>query len=218
MKADKIVRSHRSSIGIRITQDGKIVVSAPHLMPNFFIERFLDEKKDWITKSLSKVQAHPKVTSRKYGEGEEFLYLGKPYKLRLGNFKEIAITHELQFPVGLQFRAQKELTNWYVRQAREKISQRVAYHSAQMQTSYKSIFFSDTSSKWGTCTPDNRLQFNWRLIMAPLMVLDYVVIHELAHTTEKNHSRDFWNIVRRYTPAYRQHREWLNKNATLLVV
>lgn len=219
MKADKIIRSHRSSIGIRITSDGEIVVTAPHVMPYFFIEKFLEERKDWINKTLAKVHAIPKVTKKKYQEGETFLYLGKTYKLHIDNFKAISLSNDLiQFPKVLLFRAQKELINWYVHQAKEKITQRVIYHAGKMEASYKSIFFSDTSSKWGTCTYDNRLQFNWRLIMTPLMVLDYVVIHELAHTTEKNHSHTFWNIVQQYTPAYRQHRNWLNQHAKLLVI
>lgn len=90
--------------------------------------------------------------------------------------------------------------------------------SKKMNTKYKSIRFSDTFSKWGTCFPDNSLQSNWRLIMTPITVINYVVVHELAHTTEKNHGSRFWNKVSLYTPAYKQHRKWLDKNKHLLSV
>lgn len=218
MKPDKIIRSYRQSIGLQITRQGELVVHAPHLIPQFFIERFLDDKKDWIEKGLSQVQKHPHTSKRKYEEGEGFLYLGKTYKLHFGNFTKINIKETLNFPQVLQFRIKKELDDWYIRQAKEVITSRVEFYSKQIGTTYKSIRFSETTSKWGTCFADNSLQFRWKLIMSPLMVLDYVVIHELAHTIEHNHSHDFWNIVKRFTPAYRQHRDWLNKNAHLLVI
>lgn len=218
MKADKIIRSHRQSIGLQITPSGELVVHAPHLIPKFFIERFLDDKKEWIEKGMAQVQKHPRTSKRKYEEGEEFLYLGKSYQLHFGNFKDIHIKDNLNFPKVLEFRIKKELEGWYIRKAKEIITARVEHYAKEIGTSYKNLRFSETTSKWGTCFADNSLQFRWKLIMAPQMVLDYVVIHELAHTIEHNHSRDFWNIVRRFTPAYRQHRDWLNKNAHLLVI
>lgn len=214
----KITRSYRQSIGIQITPQGEVIVRAPHLMPKVFIEKFVEQKKEWILGHVTRLQAVSKPAQKKYIDGETFLYLGKEYPLRIGSFTQIQITDALEFPIGLQFRIKKELENWYIAQAKKKIKDRLEFHSQRMGTAYKSLFFSDTKSKWGTCGPDNSLQFNWRLIMAPLPVLDYVVIHELAHTKEKNHSSDFWSLVRLYTPAYRQHRKWLNENNGRMVV
>lgn len=215
MKADKIIRTARSSIGIQITNKGEIIVHAPLLTPGFLIDRFINEKKEWITKTVVKVQQR-QIKNKIYQEGETFLYLGKTYSLHFGSYTEISLSNVLQFPLGLQFRIEKELTTWYMHQAKTKITERVRYHAEKMETNYGQLLFSDTSSKWGTCTHENNLQFNWRLIMAPLMVLDYVVIHELAHTKEKNHQSSFWRLVGRYTPAYRQHRKWLANNGHLL--
>ncbi len=218
MQADKIVRSRRQSIGVTISPQGEIIVHAPPLIPKFFIERFLDEKKDWIIRALEKVQKHPKASKKDYQEGDKFLFLGKEYPLHFSTVSKITITDKICVPLGLQFRIKKELTNWYVASAKEKIMQRLDFYTKQMGTSYKSVMFSDTSSKWGSCKYDNSLQFRWKLIMTPLMVLDYVVIHELAHTIEHNHSDAFWRIVRRFTPAYKQHKKWLEEHAGLLVV
>lgn len=211
----KIIRSSRSSVSISITPSGEVIVKAPRLVPGFVIKQFISKKQDWIEKHLQKLQ-DKKAQPKKYINGEEFLYLGKAYKLTIGNYKEITLTDTLNFPQALLFRAQKELTSWYINKAKEKITQRVDYHAGQIGTEYKSILFSDTRSKWGTCGAKNDLQFNWRLIMTPLMVLDYVVIHELVHTLEKNHSAKFWRKVGLYTPAFRQHRKWLNQNSYLL--
>jgi predicted metal-dependent hydrolase len=219
IKADSIIRSHRGSLTLHITPDGKIIVNAPILLPNFLINRFLHEKQEWIHKKLLEVHKRPQATIKQYTEKENFLFLGKHYPLVFTTGTHIMIKEEtLYFPKALHFRAKKELENWYIAQAKEIITRRVTVHAEKMKAEYKNLRFSSTKSKWGTCFPDNSLQFNWRLIMAPLLVIDYVVIHELAHTTEKNHSQDFWRKVRLYTPAYRQHREWLNENGHLLMV
>lgn len=213
----KIVRSLRKTMSLQISPKGELLVKAPIFIPEKFIHRFISEKESWIIETLQKLTAR-KVQQKKYQEGEEFLYLGNVYKLNIGSFKEIAINGSLNFPSVLVFRIQKELTNWYIKQAEKELTAQAKHYSEQMVTTYRSIRFSDTISKWGSCGPDNSLQFNWRLIMAPLSVINYVVIHELAHTTEKNHGSRFWSIVRLYTPAYKQHRKWLDKNKHLLTI
>lgn len=212
----KIIREHRHSITIHITREGEVVVKAPRLLPMFAINQFIRAKEDWIAQKLKKFEVHP-IKKKQYIEGEEFWYLGDIYKLHLTSFTQIKIVgDQLIFPKALLFRAPKELENWYKKQAQEIITRRVEFYSQKMKTAYTSLKFSDTKSKWGTCGPDNDLQFNWRLVMVPLMVLDYVVIHELVHTEEKNHGASFWRIVGRETPAFKQHRKWLNMHGHLL--
>jgi predicted metal-dependent hydrolase len=122
------------------------------------------------------------------------------------------------FPKAAVFRVQKELTAWYIRQAREIISQQVEFYAKRMNASYTDLTFSDTKSQWGRCTHENKLQFSWRLVMAPLLVINYVVVHELVHTIEKNHSRSFWSKVRFHNPSYRQQIKWLAANGHALKV
>lgn len=213
----KIIRSHRNSISLHITSQGELLVNVPKLLPHFMIKQFLASKEEWIVKALEKVTAH-KVKPKQFIEGEEFLFLGKKYILQYNNEIEILLSDTTMYlPRVMIFRAKKEIESWYIKRAKEKIEQRVAFHAEQMKAAYKSIMFSDTSSKWGTCFADNSLQFNWRLIMSPLLVLDYVVIHELAHTKQHNHGQKFWGIVSSYTPAYRQHKKWLIDNSHLLL-
>ena len=95
---------------------------------------------------------------------------------------------------------------------------RVDYFSKRMQTTYKHVSVADTKSRWGACTSDNRLQFNWRLIMTPPAVLDSVVVHELAHTIVKNHSKSFWSHVLHVMPGYKAHRAWINHNGAKLII
>lgn len=215
----QVIRSYRRSISIEINPEGKVIVKAPILAPMFLIKRFVHEKRNWIEKHLSKQKTRIRKT-KEYKEGEKFLYLGKEYQLHLGNFKEINLATNglLNFPQALIFRAQKELTNWYIKQAKNLITDRVKHHALKMNVNYGTITFSDTRSKWGTCTFHNNLQFSSRLIMAPIEVIDYVIIHELTHTKEKNHRFHFWSLVGSQTPAYKQHRKWLKTNGHSLMI
>jgi predicted metal-dependent hydrolase len=116
----------------------------------------------------------------------------------------------------MKFRIEKEIKAYLFKQAEKIIHEQLKRYAAEMKVKYGRVRFSDTQSKWGTCFPDNSLQFNWRLIMAPIFVINYVVVHELSHITEKNHSHKFWSIVRRYNPSYRQQIKWLKLNGELL--
>jgi predicted metal-dependent hydrolase len=159
------------------------------------------------------------VNKKIYQDGEEYLYLGNTVTLTIGKYTEIYVAGgKLLFPDFLQFRLETELKNWFMKQAREIITQSVSIHARRMHVSYTSLSFSDTKSKWGSCTHDNRLQFCWRLVMAPILVINYVVIHELVHIVEKNHSDNFWRKVRLYNPSYKQHIKWLKTHGDMLVI
>ena len=125
---------------------------------------------------------------------------------------------KLFYPQAIKFRIKKEIEQWYIAQAKEIITREVKRYAKEMNTTYTDLTFSDTKSQWGRCTHDNRLQFSWRLVMTPLLVLRYVVVHELAHTFEKNHSYLFWSKVRSVNPSYKQQIKWLKENGNTLVV
>lgn len=214
----RLIRSRRRTLALHITREGQLVVKAPWLIPSVFIRRFVLAKSDWISKNLLKNQNAQANKKKQYTEGEEFIYLGKVYKLHIGNFKEISVTDKLNFPSFLIFRIKKEIHEWYIKQAKKLITERVKYYAHIMNASFTKIIFSDTISKWGSCNRDNTLQFNWRLVIAPILVIDYVVVHELVHTWEKNHGPKFWSKVSLYKPAYKQYRKWLKDNSRKLLI
>lgn len=205
----KVERSRRKTLALHILPDKTILVKAPWYVTPYEIDRFIEKSWAWIEKRMATMQKTP-VIQKQYQTGEQFLYLGKPHTLTIGNHTKIAVENDkLLFPQALLFRVQKELTTWYIKQGQEIITRRVEWYAEQMKAEYKSISFSDTKSKWGSCSHDNRLQFSWRLVMTPLLVLNYVVVHELTHTKEKNHSQDFWTKIRNYNPSYKQQIKWL---------
>lgn len=214
----KIVRSKRKSIAIIILPNGVVEVRAPKYVPEFAIKAFVKSKSDWIDERQAFVLKN-KTTPKKFVNGEKFLYLGKEYQLLLGPYIHIEIKDEaMNFPLALAARGHDALEKWYIKQAKIVIKSLVEEYSKRMSLPYNGISFSDTSSKWGSCAPDNRLQFNWRLIMAPLLVIRYVVIHELVHTEEKNHKTLFWNRVRSKNPSYKNQIKWLKMNGDKLKI
>lgn len=213
----QIVRSNRKTLTLQILPDATILVKAPMKISLRVINQFLDKHQNWIDQRLKLVEKR-KVTKKQYIEGEEYWFLGEKYQLKFGNYTQIQVHGEhLLFPVALQFRAKKELENWYIKQAKKIILIQLELYAGQMDAKYKSVTFSDTKSQWGRCTRDNRLQFCWRLVMAPILAINYVVVHELTHTTEKHHQRSFWSKVRFFNPSYRQQIKWLKENGKSLV-
>lgn len=217
MPQTKIIRSLRRTMTLQILPDKTLVVKAPFFLPQFEIDRFIKKHEGWVKKRLETITERKKA-DKKFQGGEEFLFLGKIYILKIGNYKQIEFKDNfLLYPNFLVFRIEKELSSWYINKAKMVITKQVEDYSDQMNAKYKSIMFSDTHSKWGTCFADNRLQFSWRLVMAPILVINYVVIHELAHTFEKNHSRSFWSKVRLFNPSYRQQIKWLKTHGNTLI-
>lgn len=103
-----------------------------------------------------------------------------------------------------------------IRAARTRISERTAYYAKIVGVTYGRITIRDQKSRWGSCSGRGNLNFTWKLVLAPPEVLDYVVVHELCHRIEMNHSAAFWQQVERVLPDYRRRRDWLKENGWLL--
>jgi predicted metal-dependent hydrolase len=213
-----IIRQKRKTIAIHILPNGTVEVRAPKYVPNFAIKAFIGSKNEWIEKRLEIVKKNV-TKDKKFVNGEKFMFLGKEYTLELGNYIHIEVKEDkLLFPLALSNQGRDILEKWYIKKAKSTIKNLVDECADQLGASYKSISFSDTKSKWGSCTHDNGLQFNWRLIMAPLLVVRYVVIHELVHTTNHDHQAIFWNKVRKINPSYKQQIKWLKANGDKLKI
>ena len=119
-------------------------------------------------------------------------------------------------PRGSAVNPLASLQNWLRRMARKLVHERLELRAREMGVKYDRVFIRAQRTRWGSCSSRKNLSFNWRLVMAPPEVLDYLVVHELAHLIEPNHSMKFWLIVRSYCPRYEQHRAWLKQNQEVL--
>lgn len=215
----QLIRSkkRRKTLSLRIKEDGSIVLYVPYHTPKGEIEGFIKGKESWVIKKISEKERSIKETEKAFIPGEKFLYLGESYPL------EIRESDHQEPPLKLSFgkfildqghieEARDLFVQWYKREAKEKIAGRVDYYSNRLDLFPKGIKITSAKYRWGSCSRDNRLSFSWRMIMAPLTILDYILIHELAHIKEKNHSRRFWRYLESILPDYRRQRLWLKEN------
>ena len=208
-----IVRSQRRTVSMQIMADATILVKAPIRFPENEIKKFLLKNQEWI-----KQKQIAMLTRTAQKKADEYLYLGKKYLLEIRSQKNL-IEVEDKIYLGIKTNNTKTyLTNWYKTEANKIIGERVKHYANISGLSYKSIAITSAETRWGSCSSQKTLNFNWRLIMAPIEVIDYVITHELAHLTEMNHSLDFWETVRKMYPLYRQHRTWLKRYGELLRV
>ncbi len=119
-------------------------------------------------------------------------------------------------PRGSAVKPLASLHNWLRREARKRVHECLVVRAREMSVKFDRLFIRGQRTRWGSCSSRKNLSFNWRLVMAPPEVLDYLVVHELAHLIEPNHSLKFWLIVKSYCPRYEQHRAWLKQNQDVL--
>jgi len=215
---DEIIRSKRKTLALIVQRDGRVVVRAPQRLSQSKIMEFVQSKADWILETQTRMRSQPSpLPPKQYVEGETFWYLGQAYPLVFAEHQAEALSLEANFCLRQNARpkASQAFENWYRRRARAILTERVQHYAAKHGFSYQRIRISAARSRWGSCSSRGTLSFPWRLVMAPLPVIDYVVIHELAHTVVPNHSPRFWDLVASILPDWKQKRQWLKKNGQL---
>lgn len=211
IEINKLIRSKRRTIALIIERDGSLTVRAPRRAPVVDIQSFILEKRDWILRTQKKTRSIVEIPKKEYKNGEKFLFLGEEYQLNLVKLQRPALKFSNGFTLGsaAQNRGERVFTQWYKEQAYEVIEKRVNVFSYQYGFSPRQVKISSARTRWGSCSPNGTLNFSWRLVMAPLKVIDYVVVHELAHLHVKDHSSRFWQEVEKIMPDYKDRRKWL---------
>ncbi|MGB2783164.1 MAG: SprT family zinc-dependent metalloprotease [Atribacterota bacterium] len=202
-----------------INDDAALIVRAPFTTSEEIINKVILKHKDKLEKIKEEVQLRNlKFNEKEFVDGEKFLYLGNYYNLKLVDNQEILLDFKDEFLLSKKYflRAKDVFIYWYKRRAYEKISQRVEWYAQKNGFEYNKINITNAQKRWGSCSHRGNLSFSWRLIMAPLPIIDSVVVHELAHLEVKNHSKTFWNKVGNLDPEYKEHKNWLKNNRHLL--
>lgn len=217
---NKIIRSKRRTLGLEITSDASLIIRAPLRASIKDINRVVDQKRSWILEKQKKAKTRgQKKFQYQFIEGEEVLYLGEAYKLR--------ITEDWQRPLdfnGEEFllardyecQAKRLFEAWYLKRAEEILEPRVKFFAQIANQPYSRIMISNAKTRWGACNSQRKLHFSWRLMMAPLDKIDYVIAHEVAHLQELNHSKRFWDKLESLMPDYKVHQQWFHDNQYLM--
>ena len=217
---NQIIRSRRKTIALIIKPDGSLVVRAPLWTANKVITKFIMKNTSWIEKKQAEVRAALPLEPKRYCAGEMFTYLGNPYPLEIvkGQEKPLILGASFQLAEAAQPEAGLVFESWYRDQARQVLTERVNTFARQYDLQYKGIKITSARTRWGSCSASGSLNFSWRLILAPMEGVDYVVVHELVHTVFHNHSRRFWKKVEQILPDYKERRKWLRNNGQRLIL
>ena len=221
---------YKRSIGITLQVNGRVKVSAPKSTPLAMIVKYVESQTEWINQHLAKYESIRASYPRKQVKaGERLPYLGRELTLvfepALKQKPTVSIRGDelvIAIPCSkwAQFDASAEhaelmplVLRFYQTASREILSERLSFFVRQMDLHPSGVSFRSQKTRWGSCSSRGRISLNWRLVVAPLDVIDYVVVHELSHLKVYNHSEVFWRLVETQIPDARIRREWLRENA-----
>ncbi len=219
----EVIRTRRKKTASIKVDNGIVSVIVPKDIPEEFIDEFLSEKTLWIQKKIKLHQEMVPIKTKLYASGEPFLYLGNSYPLHInfGTFQPIKL-HNDRLVMSLPYRNKKPqlikdaLIQWYKQKASEILLEKVECYTTLVGAIPKSIKIKSFKSRWGGCNSKGDIDFNWIIMMAPDHIIDYVVVHELCHLKQFNHSKKFWYEVEQVIPNHKDCRKWLRDNTEVL--
>jgi predicted metal-dependent hydrolase len=213
-----VVFRNRKTMAIQIEAPDKVTVISPKGVKEDEILRVVKGKSKWITQKLFQIREMEYLKrSREYVNGESFIYMGRNYSLQI----VVDVSHII--PEAKLFRGKfyvytdsndpfiirRALEQWYKEKAKQKIGERIHYYQKYFDLAPNKVMIKEQQKRWGSCSSQRNLYFNWKCIMAPSPVLDYLVVHEMCHMVHMNHSAEFWNLVRSILPDYEERRKLL---------
>jgi predicted metal-dependent hydrolase len=212
---------NRRRLTISVERDRSVVVHAPAGATDEAIRRVVDAKRQWIVAKIRHPQKYrdlPHPPGKELVNGEAALYLGRQYRIEVvaEGLDAVQFNQHFLVPASRVPGRKAALREWYVARAKEKILERVSRFARSLGVEFKRARVVDNRYRWGSCTVEGTVNFNWRLIKAPVFVIDYVIAHELAHLIEASHSARFWNVVRAQVPKVEEARGWLREHGQVL--
>lgn len=221
-----VKRSDRAkNLRLQVGLETGLEVIAPKKFDLGDLQELLRNKQKWILDKLdyfTRMAEDRKASPQQLGN-RRVLYRGREFEVEIIVVPGTARTVEVEerklvviMPEGAEGDAGAVLERWFRAMARLLIHQRLRVVNDRLNLSFNRVFIKGQKTRWGSCSQQGNLNFNWRLVMAPLPVLDYVVVHELLHLVEPNHSKRFWALVEGECPDYKVHRAWLRNNGAKL--
>lgn len=220
VEINQITRSKRKTLAIIVKQDGSVIVRAPLRTAENAIWEFVEQHRSWIEKKRTELRSADVASPKQYHPGEMFMFLGELHPLEVVKRQRQPLVLDGSFKLSesASAHAERVFEHWYREQARQIIQERVEVYAKQYGFQYQRIKIMSARTRWGSCSRSDSLNFSWRLIMAPLAQVDYVAVHELAHTIHHNHSSRFWKKVETVMPDFKERQKWLKKHGPRLML
>lgn len=208
-------KSNRKTMSIYVRNDGTVEVLAPENMSDDAIDAQVQAKAYQIFSHQAEFEdLNSTARTREYVGGESFLYLGRNYRLHVVPESESLDFRDNAFygPKASQARYQELFIEFYKEKAKEKLPKRVQDFSDQMGLEYRKLRFMDLKTRWASCNDKGDLNFHWKVMMAPMNIIDYIIVHELAHLKHRGHTQAFWALVDSILSDYLERKSWLRAN------
>ena len=222
----KVLRSSRKTSALHIVGN-ELQIRVPNRIRDRNIVEILETKERWIRNKSIQLQNQPLTKEREYISGESFPLFGRYLKLnvleggKVGTklIDDYLITTVRSSEIGelRKSRIKTYIEKWYIKEAYKRLEEKVIKYSQIIRVSPREMKVRNYKTRWGSCDKKGRLTFNFHLIKAPHPIVDYVVIHELCHMIQPNHSKFFWNEVAKFDPSFKNHKNWLKGNGNLLI-
>jgi predicted metal-dependent hydrolase len=218
-------RSNRARHARIVVDADGVEVVIPRRMALRHVEPFVQEKRGWIERTLRRIEAAHERSGVRLEDGGTVPYLGRQLALRArvepGRVRPhvaLGVGDMLRVAVGAPGREplRAALEGWYRRRARTEVGRRLDAACARAGTRYERLSIRGQRTRWASCSSNGAMSFNWRLLLAPEEILDYVVEHEVAHLTVLDHSSRFWRLLEHRSPRYREHERWLRRHGPAL--
>lgn len=220
-----LIYRKRKSMSIEVDPSGEINVISPLGVDCNTVIEMVKSKGNWIIAKLYEASyINDKKIDREAVSGESFMYLGRNYSLELILDESVSDISVKLFRGKFLVKTntldeeciKKSLELWYREKTLLKVIERVKYYQNYFKDNVSDIKVKEQKKRWASCTSRNMLLFNWRCVMAPSNVFDYIVVHEMCHMEYKDHSKEFWDKVRYIMPDYDSRRQWLKNNGIKL--
>lgn len=227
----EIKRGKRTkTVALLIQPNTSIIVLTPCLLSEEKIRQIVTKRAGWIIRQTEKIRKlRAAFPAKEFVSGESFPYLGRQYRLKVTRTNSLSNSHcklivgrfHIEIHDNLKNREASEfvrqkLIEWYMVKAEAKIKERIAKYTELVGKHPQKVIVKDQEKRWGSCSHALSLRFNWKIVMAPLSILDYVIVHELCHMVINNHSDKFLDRLRSIIPDYPKKRKWLKENSVLL--
>ena len=221
-----IKRPRRKTASISVKPDCSVRILVPSTLSEQKIIQLVEHKSQWIQGKISHFQEiQGNQREKEYISGESFTYLGRNYRLKIiadGSSDAVKLVNgrfNVYVPSGMLPETHNqvvvgELSRWYREHAIVRLKSKTKRYAKQMNISPVSVDIKDYKSRWGGCHFDGRIFYNWKIIVAPHSIVDYVVVHELAHLVHADHSKKFWKLLGSIIPDYTERKEWLKVNGS----
>lgn len=219
-----IKRTNRlKTVSLKV-KNQEVVLSVPKFVTDSEIDNIIERKINWIRNKLAIEKTNSFNIKRKYENGEKFLYFGSEYSLKIkySNSDNVYLDNNIMIvEVKNNSKAvhiRNILNNWYIAESKKYLIKTTNYYEVLIGVSVNKLIFGKYKSKWGSCNSKKTISYDWRIIMAPLEVIHYLIIHELCHIKHLNHSNDFWKTVEKYMANYKLQKKWLKTNSSKLIL